>query len=434
MLFNNERSRVFAGYSLASIAGLLMEMGNPHHALRTVHIAGTNGKGSTAHFLQRIFCAAGFRTGLYTSPHLVSVNERIRIDDELIDDDAFEACAEEIFSVINRCPNLQPTWFDAVTAIAFRYFHSRRVDYAVIETGLGGRLDSTNVITPLVSIITNVDIDHTALLGDTIEKIAGEKAGIIKKGVSVVTAARNVALSVIEKAARENRAPLFVYEKEVRTNPKGIDSDGKGRFDYILQGKIENHVFQREIENIGIAHLLPVQTENASLAITAALLIDAEKFSDDIIKNALRTCVIPGRLEVLARRPLVVFDPGHNVAALKAVSEYLKNEFPHLPKAVVLHCMADKDVDGIIATVQSALTEKIFYLTQNDERAFVPDEEKYRGILRILKREEELAKELHSLGDSTLVFFTGSFRLYDCAQRIAEELSEGERRFGCLMR
>ncbi len=418
-LFNNERSRAFAGYSLASITALLQEMGNPHHALRSVHIAGTNGKGSTAHFLQQILRAAGFRVGLYTSPHLRSVNERIRIDDELIDDDAFDACAGELFSIIEKHTDIQPTWFDAITAIAFRYFHAKQVDYVVIEAGLGGRLDSTNVITPLAAIITSVDIDHTGVLGDTIEKIAGEKAGIIKKGVPVITAARDGALNVIRNIAHEQGARVFVYGEDFYARNCGIDANGYRRFDFAMRETFKAR--ERNMENIPLAHHLPEQIINASMAITAALVFERETLSDDCIRDGIGKTAVPGRMEMLSNEPLVIFDPAHNVAAIEAVSAYLREKYAGMNKAVVLHCMADKDVDGIIAALQNALTETIFYVIQNDERAFVP-QDRYRGMMKIFESEKELVETLRAFGSDVLIFFTGSFRIYGCALRIAKEL------------
>lgn len=425
-LANNERSRTFVGYSLDSISALLEEMGNPHRAFQTIHIAGTNGKGSTAHFVQRILCAAGFRVGLYTSPHLISVNERIRIDAQLIGEAAFEKIEEEVFSIIDRNPSIRPTWFDALTAIAFRFFQDSGVDYAVIEAGLGGRLDSTNVITPRVSIITNVAIDHTAVLGNSVEAIAGEKAGIIKKGVPVATAACGSALEVIQKRAREYHAPLFVYGDDCSAQDRGIDAQGWRVFDYELHKKRDFCSTARKIENIAIAHLLPEQQINASLAITAALLAGEEKISDDCIRKGIGAGAVPGRLEMLAREPLVIFDPAHNVAAMTAVSGYLREAYPDRVKVAVLHCMADKDVDGIITTLQNMLTETIFYVIQSDERAFVPGDE-YRNMLKFFQSEKALADALRSFGDRALIFFTGSFRLYGCAVRIAEELTRGYR-------
>ncbi len=422
VLADNERSRVFTGYSLSSITALLNEMGNPHRKLHAIHIAGTNGKGSTAHFIHRILCAAGFRTGLYTSPHLISVNERIRIDERLIDDADFEKIEEEVFSIIEQNPNIQPTWFDALTAIAFRYFQSAHVDYAVIESGLGGRLDSTNVITPCVSIITNVDIDHTALLGDTIEKIAGEKAGIIKRGVPVITAACGDARDVIQKRAQECNAPLFVYGDDFSSHVKGDDEYGRCLFDYEFCAKSNPQIDVHRVVNIPLLHHLPEQHLNASMAITAAVLVEKGKISNKSLRDGIGTCRVPGRLEKLLGEPLVIFDPAHNVAAMTAVCEYLQKSYPDREKVAVLHCMADKDVDGMIAIIQNMLTETIFYVIQSDERAFVPGVE-YGEMMKIFVSEKELAEALRARGDCALFFFTGSFRLYSCAKRIADDLS-----------
>lgn len=421
-LADNERSRTFTGYSLDSIAALLEEMGNPHRGLRIIHIAGTNGKGSTAHFVQGLLRAAGFSTGLYTSPHLISVNERIRIDDGCINAAAFESIIEEIFAIIERNPHITPTWFDALTACAFRYFQLNAVDYAVIEAGLGGRLDSTNVITPLVSIITNVSLDHAAILGSCVEAIAREKAGIIKQKVPVITAACKSAREVIEKRARDHNAPSFAFDKDFFAREKALNDGGNRMFDYVLCAQPDCGIDARIIENIPLVQRLPEQLVNASLAITASLIV-APGMSDDAIRSGIGTCVVPGRMETLSREPVVIFDPAHNVAAIEAVCAHVKRAYPEKEIIAVLHCMADKDVDGIIACVQNMLTETLLYVIQSGERAFVPKDEKYRGALKVFDSEKELYEALRAFGNRAIILFTGSFRLYGCALRIAKKLS-----------
>ncbi len=420
-LANNERSRTFTGYSLASISALLDRMGNPHRTLRTIHIAGTNGKGATAHFVQRILSSAGFRTGLYTSPHLVSVNERIRVDDVLIDELSFEKIAEEVMSIVDGNPDIAPTWFDAVTACAFRYFQLRGVDYAVIEAGLGGRLDSTNVITPVVSIITSIGMDHTAVLGTTEEAIAREKGGIIKPGVPSVWAVTGPARDVLWDIAHSRSSIALEYGNDFIARDRGVAHDTRRRFDYACFGNDALGLPARMVPDISLSHVLPLQMINASLAITAARIVKKDAIGDGIIRRALGSCIVPGRMEVLSTRPLVIFDPAHNVPAMRSVCEYVREAYPERTIIAVLHCMADKDVDGMIACIQNRLTDLIFYAIQSGERAFVPDA-RYQNSLMILEKESELAEALSRQDADAVIFFTGSFRLYSCAKRVAEKL------------
>ncbi|MCX7677690.1 MAG: bifunctional folylpolyglutamate synthase/dihydrofolate synthase [Spirochaetes bacterium] len=419
-LLNNEKQLKVSRYTLKPIFALLEKMGNPHLSFPAIHVGGTNGKGSTAHFIHRILSDAGFKTGLYTSPHLRVLNERIRVGNDLIADDELEVCSEEVISIIKQYPEIKPTWFDAITAIAFRYFQQKKVDYAVVEVGLGGRLDSTNVVAPIVSIITNVDYDHTDVLGYRIEEIAREKAGIIKQNVPIVTAAKAKALKEIEMAANAKSAPLFVYGKDFTARGSGVSEDGFRRFDYVWKGNAHLD-FQKTIAGIAIQNPLPIQVINAALAIAASHLIDST-LSDELLRKSLRGCTIPGRFDLISQKPLIIFDPAHNVSAIRAICEYLSGAYPQKRKIVVLHCMANKDVDGMISCIQNTLTSEIFYIKRNDERAFVPSDA-YLEKLKIFENEEELICALQSCKEDALLFFTGTFRHYECALRVAQMLS-----------
>jgi len=204
--FINNENRTNYSQDLDHVRAVLELAGNPHAAFQSIHIAGTNGKGSVAHMLNSIFMNSGYRTGLYTSPHLLEINERIKIQDENIPDQVFGGYVDDISASLDST-GIMPTYFDVLTACAFRYFSENHVDIAVIETGLGGRLDSTNVVTPCCSVITGISLDHMDILGNTLEAIAREKAGIIKYKVPVVTANQYpMVLDIIDSASQSNRS------------------------------------------------------------------------------------------------------------------------------------------------------------------------------------------------------------------------------------
>lgn len=430
-LVDNERMTAFAGYSPESVTRLLDLCGNPHRALACAHIAGTNGKGSTAHYLHAILTAAGYRTGLYTSPHLLRINERIRIGGVEISDADLARYTAELFDLMEGRPDLTPTWFDALTFIAFRYFRERGVDFAVIETGLGGRLDSTNVVSPLVSVITSVGLDHTHILGTAIPEIAREKAGIVKPGVPVVTACGGEALEVIADAARHHSSPLHVYGKDFFTVAGERGPAGR-RFDYAFDGGMTaagTLVPSIAINDIAIPQTLPVQEANAAMAITAAELMTADDpLPENAVRRALRDIAIPGRFERLLEKPLIYFDPAHNPAALEELLDALGGTDRGGGRAAVVHFMADKDVSGMLRIIQNKLTNRIFYVISGGSRSWAPDPETAgKGGMILSAGGAELAAALRALGDDTLILFTGSFRLYETALLVTELLKVNHR-------
>jgi dihydrofolate synthase/folylpolyglutamate synthase len=422
-LVNNEIRTGFAGYTPESVARLLEIFGNPHRGPACAHIAGTNGKGSTAHYLHAMLSAAGYRTGLYTSPHLLVINERIRIGSGMISGGDLERLTAELFEALDADPGLSPTWFDALTLIAFRYFHERDVDFAVIETGLGGRLDSTNVVTPLVSVITSVGLDHTHVLGSTIAEIAREKAGIVKPGVPVVTACRGGALEIIGNAARRHSSPLYIIDKDFSVNVQERGPSGQ-RFDYVFNGGRSAGARSITLGNLFIPQAPTVQVTNAALAVTAAALMTGDgPVPGDAVREGLSGAVIPGRFERLLDSPTLIFDPAHNPEALAAVLDTAAGTDSRGERAAVVHFMADKDVDAMLGLIQNKLTKRIFYCTLRGSRSWVPDSTRTgNGGMISIAGSEELAAALRSLGDDALVLFTGSFRLYETALEVAEIL------------
>ena len=316
---------------LERIRELLHRLGNPHiGSTRFVHIAGTNGKGSTASFVSNILYAAGHRCGLFTSPHLHHHCERYRIDGRQMSEPQFAELFSQVLTAIDAmCADgwESPTEFEAVTALALLWFAHEQVEWAVMECGLGGRYDSTNVIEPDLVIITNVAMDHMDYLGTDVTAIAAEKAGIIKHGCTVITAAIEPALSVIERCAREQKAVLLLAGRDFQAQWPG------------------------ELSLLG-EH----QRSNAALAAQAARQLGV---AEDVIAAALQATQWPGRLEVWSRQPLIIFDGAHNVAGMEALADALQQYWPDKRICAVLGMLADKQREQALSCVLPYLQQVI---------------------------------------------------------------------------
>lgn len=334
-------------FGLENISTLAAALGNPHRAAPCVHIAGTNGKGSTAAMLESILRTAGRRTGLYTSPHLVKINERIRINGEDISDEEFagawtrvQAAIESLLATGKLAAH--PTYFECITAMAFVAFASRGVDFAVYETGLGGRLDATNVVQPEVAAITSIDFDHEDYLGHSIEEIAREKAGIIKPGAPVVSsAARLEARAVIAQRCRELNVELVEIEDAWRVEE--LQADG---------GVYRATAVSAETGNrLAIEPPLPgrFQIRNALTAATVAQLLAGRGFAinDRVIESGIRSVHWPGRLQRLQPNPAVYIDGTHNPAGARELLKFWEENFAGRRILLVYGAMRDKAVDEI---------------------------------------------------------------------------------------
>ncbi len=354
--------------ALSNTVTLMELMGNPHRLFRSVHIAGTNGKGSTSAFLASVLRAAGYRVGLYTSPHLVSFTERIRINNQQISEARVVKLAEQVrtrYQASGGGVALSPTFFEVTTAMAFACFAEEGVDIAVVETGMGGRLDATNVITPLVAVITNIDIEHTDYLGNTLDLIAGEKAGIMKPGVPVVTgAAQPTVISVLEREAAKLGAPLYRLNKDF--SPGEISSGGERRFNY--RGIWENHG-RLEVPLIG-----RYQVDNAclALAVIECLRNAGIAVGEAALREGLAQTRWEGRLELVAKRPDVYLDGAHNPASarmLVSALNDLKRSYRRL--VLVLGILGDKDFRGIAAEIVP-LADRVIVTRPEYSRAMDP--------------------------------------------------------------
>ena len=336
-------------FGLANSFSLMELLGRPHKKFRSVHIAGTNGKGSTAAFLSGILQAAGFRVGLYTSPHLVHFTERIRINNVQITEERVVALARKVREACRLIvPDAgkerpSPTFFEVTTAMAFACFAEEGVDIAVIEAGMGGRLDSTNVITPLVSIITNIDLEHIEFLGDTLEQIAGEKAGIIKEGVPVVTGATQPGvIEVLESAAVSRQAPLYRAPKDFR--PERIIPGPPQVFDY--QG------IGGAFPSLRIQMLGRHQVDNAALALAAVECLRNAGLAIDepALREGLGRTFWEGRMERVSERPDIYLDGAHNPASARVLARSIAAMKPAYRKLIlIIGILADKDYRRIVA-------------------------------------------------------------------------------------
>lgn len=325
--------------------------GHPHRNFKTIHVAGTNGKGSSSHMLASVLQEAGYKVGLYTSPHLVDFRERIRVNGAMM---AEEAVIEfvHLFEIENRTAKLEPSFFEITVAMAFWYFKKLEVDVAVIEVGLGGRLDSTNIITPEVSLITNISLDHMALLGNTIPEIAGEKAGIIKPGIPAVVSESNDAYnSVFINKAEKEQAPLFFADREYSTNFAMRTIDGKQSFNFYKNGVLLFEGLQCDLlgsyQQKNIAGVL----KTIDILIEKGFRITLEAIYTGLSRVKTNTG-LRGRWEIAGANPLLVCDTGHNEAGIKLVVEQIRNTAWE-KLFIVIGMVNDKSIDHVLALLPS---------------------------------------------------------------------------------
>ena len=403
-------------FNLKRMEKLLSLVGNPHKKIDTVHIAGTKGKGSTATMLSKMLEANGYKVGLYTSPHLVDLHERIRVNSEMISKSAMYGLLNRIYKPVEKvAKESKPTFFEIMTTLAFMHFADVKTDVSVIETGLGGRLDSTNVIKPKVVGITNLSIDHQKQLGDTIEKIALEKAGIFKQGVPIVTVQQDPnAMRVLREQAAAVKAPLSVT---------GVDIDFSHRFETSPENGPHNRVClttpTSKFEHLRVPLHGIHQAINCGLALAVldklkgcGYTIDNEKTLEGLSKVKM-----PGRMEMICEDPRILIDAAHNAASIRALMHAIGQNIPYDSMIVIFGCNEDKDVKGMLRELQFG-ADKVIFTRSSSVRAMSPDAltEAYAEISgkmcqSALCLDEAMRLAKSAVGKEDLICITGSFYL-----------------------
>ena len=429
---------------LSNTKRLLKILGNPEKDFLSIHVTGTNGKGSTSRIIATLLEGLGLRTGLFTSPHLVRFTERIRINSEEISEDDVVRFTEYIKGMIPE--DIKPTFFEFVTALAFKYFSKKKIDIGVIEVGMGGRLDATNVIRPLVSVITSISMDHREFLGNTIESIAKEKAGIIKKGVPVVSSLQvKPALEIIAMKASEGASPLYIYGRDFAGRLKDISPQGIV-FDYEDSEITLKDLFlpltgEHQLENACLAIKavlllikkgaidrpqasdLRIQKKNNSLKESSACNLLSVAYLEPLFKRHLEKLSWPGRLELLVKDNVhYLLDGAHNPQAVRILQKAIKEIYLRSYKRVilVLGIMADKDIEDMLEPLME-ISDIIIATSPDYKRAI--DSQRLASMIKKVRAQTkkpcevfskpdiasamELAKGFYRKGD--LVVITGSF-------------------------
>lgn len=388
---------------LQRISALLNELGNPQEKLEFVHVAGTNGKGTTSTMLSSILCAAGKKTGLFTSPYVFDFCERTQINNKNIPHDDLSRVVEKVKNACDRlsAKGTEPTEFEAITAAAMLYFYEQKCDAVVLEVGLGGRYDSTNIIPcPKAAVITSISLDHTKILGDTVEKIAAEKCGIIKNGGTVITTSEQneKALSVIKDTVKEKNGRLLIG-------------------DVSAAEILSEDIFGTEISYNGLTVKIPLvgrhQVENTVGVITAARALG---ISDEFIKKGIESTVIHARMEIISRSPVIMLDGGHNPECAAALENVLVRFAGDKNITVLIGMMADKDTKDYLAAILPHCKTAVFTKPSNpraeDENVLLREGKCFCRDVVSVKDPKDAYKKAESLvknGDMLLV--CGSFYL-----------------------
>lgn len=327
---------------LERIKKLLAALGNPEKDFKTIHVAGTNGKGSVCAMIASVLKESNYKTGLYTSPHLIDFRERIVINGKKIPKQKISVLIKDMRRVADKM-RPHPTYFEFITALAFKYFSEQKVDLAVVEVGMGGRFDATNVIYPEVSIITNVSFEHTEHLGKTIKKIAKEKAGIIKCGRPVITSAKGVALKVIENKCKELKSNLIILD-EKSFDEKDMNIDNQK---FVLYGVKEDYNLTSRL--VGKHQML-----NACCAVACAELLGIRK---GYVIKGIKNVFWPGRFEVVQKNPVIILDGAHNPDGIKALKNTLVKIFGNKKIFFVISICSDKDIEKMIREIAPLVKE-----------------------------------------------------------------------------
>ncbi len=409
------RQYTSAKFGLARISRILAALGNPHRSFKSVHLAGTKGKGSTAAMLAGMLKGCGMRVGLYTSPHILDIRERIAVSGESISEAAFTRAVAEVAGVTGKARVADPTYFEVLTAAAFKHFADREVDIAVVETGLGGRLDATNVIQPEVVGITSISYDHIAQLGSTLESIAREKAGVIKKNTQVVSAPQRPPVREVLRAAAEAvSAPLRFADENVDFSYRFEFSRTAGR-----HARICLTTPTSRFEHLHVPLLGEHQAINCSLALGMLDILKSRGFpvNDRNAMEGLSKVELIGRMQMICESPRILVDGAHNAASIDALMRAIGQNIPYDSMVVIFGCQKDKDITGMIRRIQLG-ADKVIFTTTGSPRSAEPAELaaqyiEHSGKMAQVGRtlEDAMRIALGAISHEDLICVTGSFYL-----------------------
>ena len=404
-------------FDLGRMEKFLKDLGNPHKKVETVHIAGTKGKGSTATMLARMVEANGYNVGLYTSPHVTTLHERIAVNSKLISEKDMLSLINRIHASVEKLSKKDdtPTFFEIMTTLAFMYFVDKEVDIAIIETGLGGRLDSTNVIKPSIVGITSISLDHQNLLGDTLALIAKEKAGVMKKGVPVITVPQEPdAMHILKNQATTVKAPFSVTGRDIDFSYRFESSREHGPHTRICVTTPTS-----KFEHLRVPLPGEHQAINCGLALAMLDKLKTNGFEIDDEKSihGLSHVSMTGRMEIISKDPRIIVDTAHNSASIKAMIQAIGQHVPYDSMVIIFGCNSDKDVRGMLEQIQYGADKVIFTRSNSPKAAFPQDlADMYTEICGKMCQTAMSIREAVRIASSAickedLVCITGSFYL-----------------------
>ncbi|MCD6460422.1 bifunctional folylpolyglutamate synthase/dihydrofolate synthase [bacterium] len=406
---------------LNNIAGLLDQLNNPQKSLFFVHIAGTNGKGSVCAILNAILRSAGLKTAVFTSPHLISLRERFVVNNKVISAKRFVSVLKKVKKASDELKksNIIPTFFEVVTAMAIDYFAGQQVDVVILETGMGGSLDATNIVNSNISIITNVSLDHCRYLGNTVEKIAEDKAGIIKSNQIFFTGSTDPDILSIFKKICEHRKTKMIVSDEQKNLSVRKKTVGSVEFDYI-----DNNVCYK---NLRTRLTAPYQLKNTALAVSAARMILNKKSVDssnveNYIRNGLRNVSIKGRFQCICAKPPVILDAAHNIAGFTVLKQAVSDCFPNYKVCLMIGILKDKDYQSVCREISSFADEIV--CVEPDSARKLPafklrqcfknicaESVKISVSLNSMRTVKKFIEKNHAINDKKVLIVCGSFYL-----------------------
>lgn len=414
-----------SNFRLDRMRKLLAALGNPHQQVKVVHVAGTNGKGSTVAMIASMLRNCGYAVGVYTSPHLVDIRERVQIDGQTISKNEFVEILREVAHASAKLGD-EATFFELLTAVGFKHFAKQAVDIAVVEVGLGGRLDSTNVVTPLVSVVTAIDLDHTKLLGATRAAIAREKAGIFKKGVPALFFEQDAEVDgVMREAAAAAGAELRIVNKDIEFSSRFCVTPDLGPHTRVCM-----YTKTSRLEHLPVPLPGEHQAGNCGLALAAVDLLKGYGFElpEDKLTGGLSATRVPGRMDLVSERPRILCDGAHNPAAMNALMRCVGAHVPYDSMVCVFGCCADKDIGEMLDKVNLGADKVIFTRAASTPRAAAPDDlqklfqersGKMSQIARTVPEAIEMA--IRAVSREDLICVTGSFYVVGEAMKHLQE-------------